>query len=157
VFFNHPTGLDELIELFLNDEKYANTIQTVCPHILRYLTTAVIAQAQNQKNKGVMKSLVKVIQQEAYTYKDPITEFVECLYVRFDFDGAQQKLRECETVGERTFFHTPRHVPAFFPQLCSSGLELSQNAPATIPQLTREGFWRWMHIISLCFFILRCS
>ena len=36
--------------------------------------------------------------QESYTYKDPITEFVECLYVNFDFDGAQQKLRECEEV-----------------------------------------------------------
>ena len=38
--------------------------------------------------------------QESYTYRDPITEFVECLYVNFDFDGAQQKLRECETVSE---------------------------------------------------------
>lgn len=36
--------------------------------------------------------------QESYTYRDPITEFVECLYVNFDFDGAQKKLRECETV-----------------------------------------------------------
>lgn len=36
--------------------------------------------------------------QESYTYKDPITEFVECLYVNFDFDSAQRKLRECESV-----------------------------------------------------------
>ena len=36
--------------------------------------------------------------QESYIYKDPITEFLECLYVNFDFDSAQQKLRECETV-----------------------------------------------------------
>lgn len=36
--------------------------------------------------------------QESYTYGDPITEFVECLYVNFDFDGAQKKLRECESV-----------------------------------------------------------
>lgn len=33
-------------------------------------------------------------------YKDPITEFVECLYVNFDFDGAQKKLRECEQVRD---------------------------------------------------------
>ncbi len=38
--------------------------------------------------------------QESYTYRDPITEFLECLYVNFDFDGAQQKLRECETVRD---------------------------------------------------------
>jgi translation initiation factor 3 subunit E len=43
------------------------------------------------------KDLVKVTQQESYTHKDPITEFVECLYVNFDFDGAQKKLGECES------------------------------------------------------------
>jgi translation initiation factor 3 subunit E len=42
--------------------------------------------------------LLRFFFQESYTYKDPITEFVECLYVNFDFDGAQQKLRECEEV-----------------------------------------------------------
>lgn len=36
--------------------------------------------------------------QESYTYRDPITEFLECLYVNFDFDRAQQQLRDCETV-----------------------------------------------------------
>ena len=68
----------------------------MCPHILRYLTTAVIT---NKRRKAVLKELVKVIQQETYTYKDPITEFLECLYVNFDFDGAQKKLSECETVS----------------------------------------------------------
>ena len=47
----------------------------------------------------MLKDLVKVIQQESYTYRDPITELLECLYVNFDFDGAQQKLRECEEVS----------------------------------------------------------
>ena len=51
-----------------------------------------------------MKDLVKVIQEEAYTYRDPITSFIEDLYVKFDFDGAQQKLRECETVLVNDFF-----------------------------------------------------
>lgn len=37
--------------------------------------------------------------QESYSYRDPITEFVECLYVKFDFDLAQQKLIECEKVN----------------------------------------------------------
>lgn len=76
--------------------RYLNAIQTMCPHVLRYLTTAVIT---NKRRRTVLKDLVKVIQQESYTYKDPITEFLECLYVNFDFDGAQQKLRECETVS----------------------------------------------------------
>ena len=51
-----------------------------------------------------MLDLVKVIQEESYTYKDPITSFIEDLYVNFNFDGAQQKLRQCEEVLESDFF-----------------------------------------------------
>ncbi|KAG8171794.1 hypothetical protein JTE90_023275, partial [Oedothorax gibbosus] len=101
VFFNHPKGQDLIIETFLFNREYLNAIQTICPHILRYLTTAVIT---NKQRPSVMKELVKVIQQESYQYRDPITEFVECLYVNFDFDGAQQKLRECEKVLAFDFF-----------------------------------------------------
>ncbi|KAK1895976.1 Eukaryotic translation initiation factor 3 subunit E-A, partial [Dissostichus eleginoides] len=90
VFFNHPKGRDNIIELFLYQPQYLNAIQTMCPHILRYLTTAIIT------NKDVAS--------ESYTYKDPITEFVECLYVNFDFDSAQKKLRECESVLVNDFF-----------------------------------------------------
>lgn len=32
------------------------------------------------------------------TYRDPITEFVESLYINFDFENARTKLRECEEV-----------------------------------------------------------
>ena len=51
-----------------------------------------------------MKDLIKVIQEEAYTYRDPITSFIEDLYVKFDFDGAQSKLRDCENVLINDFF-----------------------------------------------------
>lgn len=46
----------------------------------------------------------QVIQQENYVYRDPITEFIECLYINFDFESAQQKLRECEKVLANDFF-----------------------------------------------------
>jgi translation initiation factor 3 subunit E len=36
--------------------------------------------------------------QEEYNYSDPITELLMCLHVRYDFDGAQEKLRECREV-----------------------------------------------------------
>ena len=36
-----------------------------------------------------MKDLIRVIEQEAYEYSDPITQFLECLFVRYDFEGAQ--------------------------------------------------------------------
>ena len=51
-----------------------------------------------------MLDLVKVIQEESYTYRDPITSFIEDLYVKFDFDNVQQKLWECEAVLSTDFF-----------------------------------------------------
>ncbi|XP_012259580.1 eukaryotic translation initiation factor 3 subunit E [Athalia rosae] len=101
VFFNHVKGRDLIIEIFLYRPHYLNAIQTMCPHILRYLTTAVII---NRSRRSTLKDLVKVIQQESYTYRDPITEFLEHLYVNFDFDGARQKLQECQTVVYNDFF-----------------------------------------------------
>merc|ERR1719450_962250 len=93
---NWDTALEDLIiELFLYQKQYLNAIQTTCPWILRYLATAVITNKSTRRN--VMKDLIKVIQEESYTYQDPITSFIEDLYVNFDFDGAQQKLRDCET------------------------------------------------------------
>lgn len=47
---------------------------------------------------------VKIIQQESYTYRDPVTEFVEALFVSYDFELAQTKLRECDQVLSNDFF-----------------------------------------------------
>ncbi|KAM4686356.1 eukaryotic translation initiation factor 3 subunit E isoform 2-T2 [Amazona ochrocephala] len=63
VFFNHPKGRDNIIDLFLYQPQYLNAIQTMCPHILRYLTTAVITNKDVRKRRQVLKDLVKVIQQ----------------------------------------------------------------------------------------------
>merc|ERR1719232_924333 len=102
VFFNHQKGRDMIIDLFLYQKQYLNAIQTTCPWILRYLSTAVIINKSSRRN--VMLDLVKVIQEESYPYRDPITSFIEDLYVNFDFDSAQQKLRRCETVLATDFF-----------------------------------------------------
>jgi len=102
VFFNHQKGRDLIIELFLYQKQYLNAIQTTCPWILRYLSTAVVINKSSRRN--AMLDLVKVIQEESYTYRDPITSFIEDLYVKFDFDSAQQRLRECKAVLETDFF-----------------------------------------------------
>eukprot|EP01095_Lingulamoeba_sp_RSL-Kostka_P001890 TRINITY_DN1268_c0_g1_i1.p1 TRINITY_DN1268_c0_g1~~TRINITY_DN1268_c0_g1_i1.p1 ORF type:complete len:431 (-),score=114.22 TRINITY_DN1268_c0_g1_i1:302-1594(-) len=103
IFFNHPNGNIEMIDFFFQ-ERYLNTIQTNCPHIFRYLATALIT---NKKKKASVKELVKVLEQEQTTYTDPVTNLLECLYINFDFDGAQQKLRECEQLLENDFFLNP--------------------------------------------------
>ena len=68
VFFNHTKGRDLIIELFLYQKQYLNAIQTTCPWILRYLSTAVIINKSSRRN--VMKDLVKVIQ-DCLLYTSP--------------------------------------------------------------------------------------
>uniref|UniRef100_A0A6G1SC92 Eukaryotic translation initiation factor 3 subunit E n=1 Tax=Aceria tosichella TaxID=561515 RepID=A0A6G1SC92_9ACAR len=111
IYFNHPLGRDHLVEMFLetnfakkqNSKQmyYTHALQTLCPHILRYLSVAVIVSKQRRQ---YMKDLVRIIQSESHAYRDSITEFVECLCVNFDFDAAQGKLRECEEVLNNDFF-----------------------------------------------------
>ena len=100
VFFNLEKGRNSISEMFFQD-RYLNAIQTTSPHILRYLATAVII---NKRRRNVAKDLVKILHQEGNNYKDPITELLECLYLNFDFDGAQQKLVECEELLANDFF-----------------------------------------------------
>ncbi|PWA78759.1 tetratricopeptide-like helical domain-containing protein [Artemisia annua] len=94
IFFNHDNGRTQIIDLF-NQDKYLNAIQTNAPHLLRYLATAFIV---NKKRRPQFKEFIKVIQQEQHSFADPITEFLACVYVNFDFDGAQKKMKECEDV-----------------------------------------------------------
>lgn len=100
VFFNHENGRNSIIDLFFQD-RYMNAIQTNAHHLLRYLAAAVVI---NKRRRNVLKDLIRVIQQEAHSYSDPITEFLECLFVHYDFEGAQVKLRECEAVLDQDFF-----------------------------------------------------
>eukprot|EP00249_Psilotum_nudum_P014645 c24936_g1_i1 orf=537-1856(-) len=100
VYFNHENGRNAIIELFFQ-ERYLNAIQTNAHHLLRYFAIALII---NKRRRNVLKELIKVIQQEQYAYKDPVTEFLECLFVNYDFEGAQFKLRECEEVIVNDFF-----------------------------------------------------
>jgi len=108
-------GLESMVELFFT-ERYLQAITTVAPHLLRYLTAAVLLvkrrvakQSDNSRsNNGgldsrrLLKDLIRTMQHCDYT--DPIVEFVDCLCVKFDFDGAQEKLAECRHLLETDFF-----------------------------------------------------
>jgi translation initiation factor 3 subunit E len=116
VFWNNSgsKGLEAMVELFFS-EKYLQAITTNAPHLLRYLTAAVLlckrrvakTSSKDGRSSGaevrkLMKDLVRVMQN--CEYSDPIVEFVDCLCVKFDFEGAQTKLVECETVLSTDFF-----------------------------------------------------
>ena len=55
----------QTVIVFLLAFRYLNAIQTMCPHVLRYLTTAVITNRRRRQahHHQLLKDLVKVIQQ----------------------------------------------------------------------------------------------
>ncbi|OWA52038.1 Eukaryotic translation initiation factor 3 subunit E [Hypsibius exemplaris] len=101
VFFNHPKGKDLIVDWCMGGPDYLNAIQTLCPHILRYLVVAILT---NRRRRHVIKDVIEIIKQEAPNYKDPVTEFVISLFVEYDFDKSQKQLKECEIVLENDFF-----------------------------------------------------
>lgn len=74
---------------------YLIAISQNCPWLLRYLTVSALT---SKSRRNVIKDLVRLIKQEREVYRDPITEFVEALYLNFDFETAQHKLRLCQEV-----------------------------------------------------------
>ncbi|GBE82998.1 eukaryotic translation initiation factor 3 subunit 6 [Sparassis latifolia] len=109
VYFNHPQGRTLLLETFLSPT-YLNTIQTSCPWILRYLTTAAVLSrksasgALSSRVRHSIREIVKVIHMEEYQYQDPVTAFLKELYVEFDFEAAQRELSKAERVVANDFF-----------------------------------------------------
>ena len=52
----------------------------------------------------MLKDVVRIIQQDKARYEDPITQFLEYLYVEYDFESAQEKLTECGDLLMKDFF-----------------------------------------------------
>ena len=94
VYFNHPKGQEEIINLFLFTQEwvnalkysyislgislffvpytqtsfsssYLNAIQTCCPHIFRYLTASVIT---SKKRQTLLKDLVRIIKHVSHVH-----------------------------------------------------------------------------------------
>ncbi|KYR00313.1 proteasome component region PCI domain-containing protein [Tieghemostelium lacteum] len=106
IYFNYQENKSLLFELFL-DEKYLIAIQTACPHILRYLAVAIINNKRRQQSmlfQRNLNTLVRIIEQEAYTYRDPVTLFIHNLYVKFNFEEAQNQLSQAEKVLANDYF-----------------------------------------------------
>ncbi|KAG6052178.1 eukaryotic translation initiation factor 3 subunit E [Claviceps sp. Clav50 group G5] len=105
--FNWEGAREPILEMFFS-APYINTIQTSCPWVLRYLIAAVITGRTRARNSSTqqkqLKDIVRYVRQEAYEYADPVTQFVNALYIAHDFDAARDALRLAEEVCRGDFF-----------------------------------------------------
>mmetsp|Transcript_16771 Transcript_16771/g.25199 ORF Transcript_16771/g.25199 Transcript_16771/m.25199 type:complete len:475 (+) Transcript_16771:67-1491(+) len=100
VFLNQRDGTDALYEFF-SEKIYLQTIENLCPWLLRYYTCAAILSS---RRRVVMRDVLNEILATSYLHSDPMTQFVESLYDRFDFEEAQQRLTECLSIIKNDFF-----------------------------------------------------
>jgi len=101
IFYNLPEGRSLMNDFLLSNDRLVNAIQTNCPHILRYLTIAVVC---DKRRKNFVNDFVRVLKEEAHVYEDPVTKFLLSAYVDFDFDAAQLHLKESIEVLGKDFF-----------------------------------------------------
>ena len=158
----------DLVNFFLN-KKYLNAIQTNCPWLVRYLAACTIMakglplpevpieQDENGKPvkkhllpKNLIRKVIHIIKEEKSNYSDPITDFIEALFVRFDFAAAQDCLEECAKLcatdfflsGFRnTFLEAARRL--IFETHCRIHTTLSLQDVATSLKMTDEEAERW--------------
>jgi translation initiation factor 3 subunit E len=100
-------GMKNLINICLKEEKNKQALQNNCPWLLRYLVCAVIIEIMqnNMSTKSEeYRALVRAIDQEQYSFSDPMTQFIKALSIDFDFEEAIEKLKVCEEVLVSDFF-----------------------------------------------------
>lgn len=149
VYLNRgPEGVDALVDLF-TDRAYLQTLENLCPWLLRYLSAAVILSPSKRHTK--LRDLLSEISAMSYQYSDPITQFLGSLFDEFDFDTAQAKLKECQELVRNDFFlqihgdkfmHEARML--ICEMYCAINRKLDLQMLAEKLQLTDEEAERWM-------------
>lgn len=101
VYLNQRDGMEALVDLF-SERYYLQTLENLCPWLLRYYTVAIILSPI--KRKTALKDILQEISSMSYLYSDPLTQFLDSLFDAFDFDIAQVKLQECSKLVKNDFF-----------------------------------------------------
>lgn len=101
IFINQDSGIELLIDLFM-EKSYLQTIENLCPWLLRYYAAAIILSPIRRRSH--LREVLLQISLTSYLYSDSITLFLVSLFENFDFDEAQNKLIECQELIKYDFF-----------------------------------------------------
>lgn len=141
-------GAESLADLF-SEKPYLQTLENLCPWLLRYFTAAVILSPNRRKT--MLRDLLREIQAMSYLYSDPMTQFLDSLFDQFDFDAAQVKLEECRQLVKSDFF-LGRFADRFMHEarmlICEMYCTINRKVDLTMLavklQLSEEEAERWM-------------
>lgn len=149
VHCNRQDGMENLADLFGN-QAYQQTMENLCPWMLRYHTMSVIL-SPGRRAGSTLRNVLEEIKSLSYLYSDPITQFLESLYTQFDFDEAQKRLVECQELIKHDFFlqqfgdrftHEARVL--ICEMYCTINRRIDLSMLSTKLQLTEEEAEKWM-------------
>jgi translation initiation factor 3 subunit E len=101
VYINQKDGVDALADFF-SERVYLQTIENLCPWLLRYYTAFVVLSPTRRQK--MLRGVLTEIGDMSYQYSDPMTEFLSGIFKEFDFSIAQEKLKQCQTLIKNDFF-----------------------------------------------------
>ena len=148
IFINQDNGIESLIDLY-NEKYYLQTIENLCPWLIRYYAVAIILSPIRRRTH--LREILIEINNISYQYSDPITLFLQSLFQNFDFDEAQLKLIECYELIKTDFF-LQIYVSKFIIEsrilicemYCTINHRIDLNMLSTKLQLTLDETERWM-------------
>jgi translation initiation factor 3 subunit E len=120
VCFGHAQGLLTFVDLCM-EEKMSQAIQTVCPHLLRYVGAAVILTRRSrreflrsvERNDDTTLGVSEMVRNAAScgdaSDRDPVVVFLRRLFVDYDFEAARSELERCSQMIKADFFLAARH------------------------------------------------
>jgi translation initiation factor 3 subunit E len=148
VMLNQRDGFDLLADFF-SEKSYLQTMENLCPWLLRYYTVAVVLSPAKRRTN--LHSLLSEISSMSYLYSDPITQFLDSLFDQFDFDSAQVKLVECQSLVKNDYFlqiFADRFVREARMLICEMYCTINRKVDLRMLseklQLTDEDAERWM-------------
>lgn len=101
VHINQRDGVDNLADFF-SEKSYLQTVENLCPWLLRYYAAFVVLSPS--RRRVLLRDVLAEIQNMAYLYSDPMTQFLSLIFTEFDFNEAQKKLAECQLLMKNDFF-----------------------------------------------------
>ena len=147
VHFTQRDSYDSFIE-FISDRCYIQTMQNICPWLLRYYAVAALLSS---RRKNVIRDLLNEIQNLSNLYTDPILSFVSTLYNSFDIDLTQVKLKESLLLMKNDFFlcaHTGKFSDMakmlMCEMYCTMYSRIDLNALADKLELSEDEAEKWM-------------
>eukprot|EP01035_Chromulina_nebulosa_P020038 gene20038-26018_t len=148
IFINQDNGAEALADLFI-EKSYLQTIENLCPWLLRYYAAAIILSPIRRRTH--LREVLAQISSMSYLYNDPITLFLESLFKNFDFDEAQKRLIECQDLVKKDFFlqvysekFTKESRVLICEMYCTINRKIDLTLLADKLQLTQDEAERWM-------------